>query len=170
MPPVTFDFGELKSFFNRMDKAAKGGFLDQLALYLEGVGFEFLRIMEDTIIDLEVVDTRLLLNSFHRGEEGNVWEFSGDGLTLEVGTNVEYAAYVNNGHWTCKQGQEKRFVPGYWQGDKFIYDPSAKSGMVLKAKYVQGRHFYEKAMETLDKIYPPMAEKMLQRWIDEYFS
>ena len=129
---------EMKEFFEKCRRAGNGVFKRELSLFLEGIGLEFLRIIEDEIIRLKVMDTRLLLNSFHKGEDENVWRLSDSGLTLEVGTNVEYASYVNDGHWTCKKGREMRFVPGYWSGNRFIYDSSAKSGMMLKQKLGQG--------------------------------
>ena len=55
---------------------------------------------------------RLLLNSFHKGSSGTVWELSDNGLTLEVGTNVEYASYANDAHWTCKKGRENEVCSG----------------------------------------------------------
>ena len=95
---VNFDLSEYRNFFALLKQAASGDFKRELSLFLEGLGNEFLRILEDEIIRREVVDTRLLLNSFHKGSEDGVWEINEGGLTLEVGTNISYAAYVNDGH------------------------------------------------------------------------
>lgn len=78
---------------------------------------EFLDLIQDEIIRTETTDTRWLLNSFQRGHSENVWSISNGGLTLEVGTNVNYATYANDGHM-----QNSRFVPGYWKGDRFVYE------------------------------------------------
>ena len=145
-------------------------FKRELSLFLEGISLEFLRIIEDEIIRLKVMDTRLLLNSFHKGEDENVWRLSDSGLTLEVGTNVEYASYVNDGHWTCKKGEKMRFVPGYWSGNRFIYDSSAKSGMMLKQNWVKGAHYWESGLRILDKMLPGLIEAKLQQWINSYFG
>lgn len=95
---------------------------------------------------------------------------SDSGLTLEVGTNVEYASYVNDGHWTCKKGEKMRFVPGYWSGNRFIYDSSAKSGMMLKQNWVKGAHYWESGLRILDKMLPGLIEAKLQQWINSYFG
>lgn len=161
---------EMKVFFDKCIKAGNGDFKKELEAFLEGIGLEFLRIIEDEIIRRKVVDTRLLLNSFHKGDGENFWEISDGGLTLEVGSNVEYAGYVNDGHWTCGKGEAMRFVPGYWEGDRFQYDASAKSGMMLKQKWVEGKHFWENGIRILDRIMPEILEAKLQQWLDSYFG
>ena len=161
---------EMKEFFEKCRRAGNGVFKRELSLFLEGIGLEFLRIIEDEIIRLKVMDTRLLLNSFHKGGDENVWRLSDSGLTLEVGTNVEYASYVNDGHWTCKKGEKMRFVPGYWSGNRFIYDSSAKSGMMLKHNWVKGAHYWESGLRILDKMLPGLIEAKLQQWINSYFG
>lgn len=170
MATVDFDMREFREFFQRMESAAKGDFRKEMELFLEGLGNEFLRILQDEIVRREVVDSRLLLASFEKGSDGNVWELTDDGLTLEVGTNVTYAGYVNDGHWTNTKGVERRFVPGYWDGDRFIYDPSAEGGMMLKQHWVEGKHYWESALRILDKIYPELLEAKLQQWLDSYFG
>ena len=167
---ITVDTSELDAFFSTVDKAAKGGFRKELELFLEGVGFEFLRIVQDEIVRRKVMDFRLLLNSFSRGSYGNVFRIEEGGLTLEVGTSVSYAAYVNDGHWTNPKGVAVRFVPGYWEGYRFIYDPSAKGGMVLKQHWVEGSHYWESALRILDRIYPELLDRKLQEWLDSYFG
>lgn len=161
---------EMKEFFEKCRRAGNGVFKRELSLFLEGISLEFLRIIEDEIIRLKVMDTRLLLNSFHKGGDENVWRLSDSGLTLEVGTNVEYASYVNDGHWTCKKGEKMRFVPGYWSGNRFIYDSSAKSGMMLKQNWVKGAHYWESGLRILDKMLPGLTEAKLQQWINSYFG
>lgn len=161
---------EMKAFFDKCEKAGSGDFKKQFALYLDGLGVEFLRILEDEIIRLKVIDTRLLLNSFHIMDGEDALSVTEGALTLEIGTNVEYAAFVNDGHYTCPKGEKMRFVPGIWKGDKFEYDPSAKTGMMLKQKWVKGRHFWENAIRIIDRMMPELLEKMLQKWLDSYFG
>lgn len=160
---------EMKAFFDKCEKSGNGDLMKQMALFLDGVGAEFLRILEDEIIRLKVVDTRLLLTSFHILEGGNAFSLTDGGLTLEVGTNVEYAAFVNDGHYTCPKGVEMRFVPGVWNGDKFEYQPGAKTGMMLRQKWIKGRHYWENALRIIDRIMPKLLEAMLQKWLDSYF-
>lgn len=85
------DLSEYAAFFDKLKKAGKGEFKRSLQLFLEGVGMEFLRIVQDEIIRMQAVDTRLMLASFSKGAADNEWTVSDGGLTLTVGTNVEYA-------------------------------------------------------------------------------
>ena len=122
---------------------------------------------EDEIIRLKAVDTRLLLNSFHKGSADNVYEINEGDLSLEIGTNVQYAKWVNDGH---KQ-KPGRFIPGEWNGDgKFRYIPGAKTGMVLKANYVEGKHYMENSVKIMQKMFPKLVEAKLAQWMDSYFS
>lgn len=170
MAAVEFDFDNFRQFFSRLGDAARGDFKQELSTYLEALGLEFLQVVEDEIIRRKVMDTRLLLASFHKGGQDNVWALDEGGLRLEVGTNVSYAAYVNDGHWTCKKGQEKRFVPGHWSGDRFIYEPGAKEGMVLKQHWVEGAHYFDSAERIFVKMLPGLLDAKLQEWLDRYFA
>ncbi len=158
------------NFFGKCKAAGNGDFEKALAVFLEGIGMEFLRVIQDEIIRLKAVDTRLLLASFHKGGNDSVWELNEGGLTLEVGTNVEYAKYVNNGHWTCKKGEAMRFVPGYMDGNRFVYDSSAKSGIMLKQKFIKGKRFWEKGIGIIEKMLPDLMERKVQQWFDSYFG
>lgn len=170
MAQVSIDASEVRDFVERLGQAARGDFKKELNLFLEGLGYEFLRILQDEIIRLKVLDTRQLLASFRKGAAGNIWTLNEGGLTLEVGTSVEYAKYANDGHWTNKKGVERRFVPGVWSGDRFIYQPGAKTGMVLKQHWVEGSHYWESALRILEKIYPKLLDAKLQQWLDNYFK
>lgn len=169
-----FESGELKQFFGKCSTAGNGDFKKALSVFVQGLGLEFLRVIQDEIIRLKVVDTRLLLSSFHIKDNGNA-ELSEGGLTVEIGTNVEYAKYVNDGHWTCGKGEAMRFVPGRVTTDasgkitSFEYDPSAKSGMMLKQKWVEGRHFWESGIKIMEKMIPGLLEAKIQQWMDNYF-
>lgn len=167
---VDIDMSEFKAFFGSIEKAAKGDFRKELELFLEGLGNEFLRIVQDEIIRRKVMDTRLLLASFEKDTEGSIWRLEDSGLTLEVGSSVDYAKFVEDGHWKNPKGVERRFVPGYWQGDRFIYDPGAKTGMVLKQDWVEGKHYFESALRILDRMYPELLDRKLQEWLDRYFG
>lgn len=167
---VDFDLGAFNSFFARLKQAASGDLRKELELFMQALGTEFLRVCEDEIIRRKVMDTRLLLASFHEGGDGNVWNITDGGLTLEVGTNVSYAAYVNDGHWTNPKDVKTRFVPGTWEGDRFVYDPNAKTGMVLKQQWVPGAHYFDSAVRIFEKMFPDILEAKMQDWIDRYFS
>lgn len=170
MSTINFDMSELKQFFQQMENVARGNFKEDFTVWLEAIGFDFLRVVQDEIKNRKVIDSRLLLDSFTKDDSGNVWKMLDDGLTLEVGTNVNYANYVEKGHWTNPQGTAQRFVPGYWEGDRFIYDKNAESGMVLKQKWVEGKHYFESALRIYEIIFKESAERKLQQWINDYFT
>lgn len=157
----------LKEFLKRLDKAINGGLKNEMGLWLEALGFEFLDIVQDEIIRTNTVDTRRLLNSFDRSDEENMWVIREGGLSLEIGTNVEYASFVNDGHWTTKEGVEARWVPGRWIGDDFEYDPDAKTGMLLKRKWVEGTHYWDHALLIFERIFEKSLDRKLQQWLDK---
>lgn len=170
MATVEFDMSEFRAFFNQVERAAKGDFRREFELFLETIGTKFLELVENEIIKRKVMSSRLLLHSFQRGDEGNIWRMELGGLVLEVGTNLDYASYANDGHWTNTKGVERRWVPGYWRGDQFIYDPKAKTGMLLKQHWVEGTHYFDAALRDLEDKFPGLADKWLQEWLDKYFG
>lgn len=173
---VEVDVEEFRQFFERVGKAARGDFKKELELFLEGVGNEFLRMVQNEIIRRKILDTRLLLASFQKGAEGCVWEIGNGGLTLEVGSSVKYAKFVNDGHWTNPKGVEQRFVPGDVELGpdgkivKFTYNPSANTGMVLKQHWVDANPYFDSTLRDLNRIFPGMLEEKMQEWIESYFG
>lgn len=166
MPQIKVDTSQMDKFISQMQKAYTTDVRKELELLLEGIGFEFLRVIQDEIISRQVVDTRRLLNSFQSGDKNSVWLLNEAGLFLEVGTNVEYAKWVNDGHW-----QSRRFVPGVWKGNgKFQYVRGAKTGMMLTARRVEGRPYWDKAIEKMEKLTPKFLEAKMQSWLDKYFG
>ncbi|MED2932851.1 HK97 gp10 family phage protein [Bacillus wiedmannii] len=153
---TTRGFREFSAKLNRM---ANG--LDQnVALWLEASGFQFLEEVQNQIISLGVVDTRLLLNSFTKGDGENVWRSSDGGLTLDVGTAVSYAKVVNDGHQ-----QVSRFVPGRWEGHSFEYDPHAPTGMMLTAKFIEGRPYWDNAIAIYERMFQTAFDRQFRQWV-----
>lgn len=62
--------------------------------------------------------------------------------TVSIGTNVEYALYVNDGHV-----QHARFLPAdrMSSAGRAKY-AKGKKGIMLKESYVAGKHFVEKGL------------------------
>ena len=102
---VSIDTTELRRFIERLNQAGRGKeFEKELSRFLDAIAVEFLSYVQDFIIQAGSVDTRLLLNSFQKSGEGNVFIAQEGGLQIEVGTNVEYASFVNDGHWLNPRG------------------------------------------------------------------
>lgn len=168
---VNIDTSELKRFIERLNQAGRGkGFEKELAGFLDAITVEFLSYVQDAIIQAGTVDTRLLLNSFQKRGDGNVFIAKEGGLEIEVGTNVEYASFVNDGHWLNPKGVNMRWVPGHWTGERFVYEPGAKTGMLLKQKWIEGSHYFDDAIRLMERMAPQFMEQKMQQWIERYFS
>ena len=116
---------------NTLLSSANTSFKKDLEQFIEALGIEFLDIIQDEIINNENFDTGALINSYTKSEKGNIWVLgnSSYSITLEIGSELDYAGFVNDGHWTNKKGELGRWIPGTWNGDRFEYTPNAKTGM-----------------------------------------
>lgn len=167
---IKIDMSEYEAFFAKLKQAGGGAFKKAIQQFFEGLGMEFLRVIQDEIIRMGAVDTRLMLASFSKGGGDNTWEVSNGGLTLTVGSTLDYAAYVNDGHWANPSGVNTRFVPGHWSGDRFIYSPGEKGGMILHQQWVEGYHYWESGLKIIEEMMPDLLEQKLQTWLDSYFA
>ena len=168
---VSVDTTELRQFIERLNQAGRGKeFEKELSRFLDAIAVEFLSYVQDFIIQAGSVDTRLLLNSFQKSGEGNVFIAQEGGLQIEVGTNVEYASFVNDGHWLNPRGVDMRWVPGEWQGERFIYQPGAKTGMLLKQKWIEGSHYFDDAIRLMERMAPQFMERKIEQWLGQFFS
>ena len=162
---IEIDTTEIKDFVEKLGNAPEA-FKEEVSGFMESFGIHFLNYVQDEIIRRRVMDSRLLLASFSKGNAENVWELSDGGFKLEIGTNVKYAAWVNDGH----RQTPGRFIPGYWQGNRFVYEPGASSGMVLKASWVEGKHYWEGAINIMERVFPGLVEEKFKEWINNYFG
>lgn len=168
---MSIDATELRRFVERLNQAGRGkGFEKELSRFLDAIAVEFLSYVQDFIIQAGSVDTRLLLNSFQKNGEGSVFITQEGGLQIEVGTNVEYASFVNDGHWLNPKGVDMRWVPGEWQGERFIYQPGAKTGMLLKQKWIEGSHYFDDAIRLMERMAPQFMERKMEQWLGQFFS
>ena len=155
----------MEQVMGKLERLADPDLKRQFALWLEASGFEFLDIVQDEIIRAQVVDFRNLLNSFKKGDQENVWVIKNGGLTIDIGTNVKYAKFVNDGHWLNPSGVEKRWVPGRWNGERFEYDPSSDTGMLLKQQWVEGQPYWDQAVAIFERIFAASFERKFRQWI-----
>ncbi|PEA03400.1 HK97 gp10 family phage protein [Bacillus cereus] len=154
---TTRGFREFSAKLNRM----ANGLNQNVALWLEASGFQFLEEVQNQIISLGVVDTRMLLNSFTQGDEGNVWRSSDGGLVLDIGTSIRYAKAQNDG-WQ----QVRRWVPGHWEGGSFEYDPMEReSGMMLTAKFIEGRPYWDNAVAIYERMFQTAFDRKFRQWV-----
>ena len=93
-------------------------------------------IYQSEVKPLVPEDTSRLVDSISVFGEGIPQDY------IEVGTNVEYALYVNDGHV-----QHKRFLPAERLsvgGRKKYLKNKDQKGIMLSERYVQGKFFFEK--------------------------
>mgnify|MGYP001523355716 CR=1 FL=1 len=90
----------------------------------------------------------------------------GTHYTVVVLNNLQYASYVEYGH----RQQPGRFIPGYWESDRFVYDPDAEGGMVLKKNWVKGRYMLTISTQELEQQAPKILEKKLYLFLKGCFD
>ena len=79
---------------------------------------------------------------------------------------MEYASYVEYGH----RQRPGRFIPGYWEGNQFIYQKGAKEGMVLKAGWVKGKLMLTKSTMQVENLAPKLIEKRVMNELIKIFE
>lgn len=137
------DFDGLARRFRQL---ANDGIERILRNIAEAAGEALLNMIIDEINKQGLIDTGVLQGSFSRGEDGNTWEWDVDrnALVLEVGSNLPYAKYLNDGYTI----EKAHFVPGVWRNGRFEYDPSAKTGFLAKPRSFIGRRYLDIATDN----------------------
>jgi hypothetical protein len=91
----------------------------------------------------------------------DIVKVSADNMSVTVGTNVEYAKFVEEGHM-----QHERWLPGYFRANGgFQYLPRAEAngrGIKLKEKFIPGRWFFRNSLKKLR----PKLKKEIQDFYD----
>lgn len=108
-------------------------------------------IYHEEIIPHVPVDTSHLVEHIFVFGEGIPQDY------VEVGTNVEYALYVNDGHV-----QHRRFLPAerLSVGGRAKYLKDGAKGIMLSERYVQGAFFMEKGFNS--------AKPRLERLVESF--
>lgn len=151
---------DFQDFQKRMEKLNRN--LPQaLEKIMYQLGEELLNHVINEISSQDLIDTGTLWNSFSQGDQNNIWQFDADRntLTLEVGSNLPYAEYLNDGYTIDKS----YFVPGYWNGvGKFIYDPDAKGGFMVRPRSFIGKKYFDIALQDFHGGMQALLQKLLQ--------
>lgn len=124
---------------------------DKKKILLERMG----NIYHAEIIPNVPVDTSRLVDSLFVFGDGIPQDY------VEVGTNVEYALYVNDGHV-----QHRRFLPAdkLTVGGRTKYlKNSNQKGIMLSEKYVNGAFFMEKGMQSAKPRLERLAESFMRQ-------
>lgn len=88
-------------------------------------------------------------------------ERQGDKYIITIINGLKYASYVEYGH----RQQPGRFIPGHWEGERFIYNPGEEGGMVLKKAWVEGRFMLTISVQELERMAPALLEKRLLKFL-----
>ncbi len=99
------------------------------------------------------------------GELRGRWEVSevyrnGDSLYVVISNTMEYASHVEDGHM-----QRARWVPGTWQGEKFVYQQGSKEGMMLKDKWIPGHHMARISITKIENEIPARYNRALKEFM-----
>lgn len=139
------DFDGLAKKFKQLSEDGMNRILRNIT---EAVGEKLLNNVTDEINRQGLIDTSVMLNSFARGDDENAWEWDVDRnvITLEVGSNLPYAKYLNEGYNIHKP----YFVPGTWENGTFKHNPNANSGFMAKPRTFIGRHYFDIAVKELE--------------------
>lgn len=109
----------------------------------------------NSVLPFVPVDTSRLVDSIFLFDDGISEDY------VEVGTNVKYALFVDEGHV-----QHKRFLPAdrLSVGGKSKYLKSKdQKGIMLKERYVQGAHFMDKGMTAAK----PSLTRLINSFMEE---
>lgn len=145
---ATFEIEGWKEFTERCERV-----VDRWEAKKAHLMSELAKICLEEISPLIPVDTSRLVGSFQIGV------ITPD--EAEIGTNVEYAIYVNDGHV-----QHKRFLPiSYLSAGgrgKYI-KPGNTKGIMLKEKYIPGKHFLENGMRQAEPRMKTLIESFMEQ-------
>lgn len=148
---VKVDYRELQRWHDNIQKQLDANVIET---FIEECLKDMAKKLIRKIKQRTPVNTGLLRDSFQIGSIVKV----GSNYEIEVYTDVEYASYVENGfmaHW----------VPGYWEGKQFVYDPNAKTGMQVgeKGGWVEGKFMLKISEIELQRELPKfMQRKQMQ--------
>ena len=152
------DFKQLKALQERIDQLSK---------------VDFDRFYTEAAKDIA---SRLLAKVKKRTPViyGSLWdawavlpiEHHGDQYTIPVINGLQYASYVEYGH----RQQPGRFIPGHWEGERFIYNPDEEGGMVLKKAWAEGRFMLTISVQELERMAPALLEKRLLKFLKGCFD
>jgi hypothetical protein len=123
---------------------------DKKAILLKRMG----NIYHEEIIPYVPVDTSRLVDNIFVFGEGIPQDY------VEVGTNVHYALYVNDGHV-----QHKRFLPAerLSVGGRAKYLKNGAKGIMLQERYVSGKFFMEKGFTSAK----PRLESLINSFMEQ---
>lgn len=160
-----FEFKEFekmaKAFQKAVDEDVIDGFIRD---FINEMAQRLVRKIKQYMREQNIIASHQLIDSWRIGPITR----QGDEYSIEIFCPVEYASYVEYGfraHW----------VPGYWLGDHFVYDPSYKpplgepAGIQVGPKngWVPGRFMMTLSTKVLEKELPKYLEKRMEKLLEK---
>lgn len=120
----------------------------------------------------DTVNTGFYRNSFHYGRkntfghgegagrdyDGSKSQRKGEDYSIDVYNSAEYAIHL-------EYGFRAHFVPGYWQGSTFVYDPAAREGMFVgkPGGYVPGKYHLRNALAITKRLQDARLSRKIKK-------
>ncbi|MCR8998023.1 HK97 gp10 family phage protein [Brevibacillus laterosporus] len=125
------------------------------------IGTVFLRMLRQQIKKMGLVDSGESMKAFMKGKRGNIWIMDVDrnSFTLELGASYFVPLLLNDGY-TIKKGH---FVPGRFEGGKFIYDRNAKTGVWMKPRSFIGKNYLDITLQGFQGGIQGLMEDLLSK-------
>ena len=136
---VKWDFSELEKFADNLADIA------EFNRYCEEAAKEIAEILKNLLVRNTPRITGFLRSKWKTDNVAYDIKRDGNKFLITLINTAEYATWVNDGH----RQHVGQFVPGYWSGNRFIYDVDADGGMVLRQPAVKGRFFVEASINQL---------------------
>lgn len=152
------DFRQLKALQKKIDKLSK---VDFDRFYTEAA-----KDMAGHLLNKVKKRTPVIYGKLRDAWAVLPIERQGDQYVITVINGLRYASYVEYGY----RQQPGRFIPGYWDGERFIYNPDEEGGMVLKNICVGGRFMLTISIQELERMAPVLLEKRLLEFLKGCFD
>ncbi|MED1664548.1 terminase [Brevibacillus laterosporus] len=125
------------------------------------IGTVFLRMLRQQIKKMGLVDSGESMKAFMKGKRGNVWIMDVDrnSFTLELGASYFVPSLLNDGY-TIKKGH---FVPGHFEGSKFVHDRNAKTGVWMKPRSFIGKNYLDITLQDFQGGIQGLMEDLLSK-------
>jgi len=152
---MPFDFREFRELTERLEKIS-----ETIDVEIENFCYEMaLRALSRTKKRTPVIT----------GDLRKQWSLSsivknGSNIDIILFNPLEYSSYVEFGHRV-----KKHFVPGKWQGNRFIYNPNSDTGVMMGAKtsWVEGKFMATISLKEIQDIVPTEWDKRFKRLLGE---
>lgn len=163
-----FDFKEFekmaKAFQKALDERVVEGFIRD---FLLEIAYRAERKIKKRMQKEKISSSGQLIRAWTVGKVVK----QGDSYIVEIFNNLEYASYIENGfraHW----------VPGYWQGNTFVYDRDYKppkgqpGGMQVgpKGGWVEGKFMMAISMKEIERALPGYLEKRQNELVNQIMN